>query len=77
MSVIPVDRLSYSDKYTDDEYEYRHVIVPKEYQKSVKINELRAWIQDDSETLDDRDRVAQFGHCAVARLGALYDPCTR
>ena len=77
MSVIPVDRLSYSDKYTDDEYEYRHVIVPKEYQKSVKMKVLHACVQDDSETFDDRNRMAQFGHCAVARLGALYDPCTR
>ena len=28
---IPTDVLAYSDKYCDEKYEYRHVIVPKEY----------------------------------------------
>eukprot|EP01064_Diplonema_japonicum_P038637 TRINITY_DN941_c1_g2_i2.p1 TRINITY_DN941_c1_g2~~TRINITY_DN941_c1_g2_i2.p1 ORF type:complete len:110 (+),score=20.64 TRINITY_DN941_c1_g2_i2:64-393(+) len=29
------DRIRYSDKYTDDTFEYRHVILPKELKKLV------------------------------------------
>jgi len=27
---MPVSQITYSDKYSDDKYEYRHVILPKE-----------------------------------------------
>ena len=28
---IPISEIQYSDKYFDEEYEYRHVIVPRKY----------------------------------------------
>ena len=31
-----VARIEYSDKYSDDEYEYRHVILPKELARMLK-----------------------------------------
>jgi cyclin-dependent kinase regulatory subunit CKS1 len=31
----PFLRIHYSDRYTDDEYEYRHVILPKQLLKMV------------------------------------------
>lgn len=36
----PVERLIYSDKYYDDQYEYRHIIMPKDYAKSIPRNHL-------------------------------------
>ncbi|XP_039276740.1 cyclin-dependent kinases regulatory subunit-like [Nilaparvata lugens] len=33
-------QIYYSDKYTDDEYEYRHVILPKELGKLVPTSRL-------------------------------------
>ena len=37
---IPVKDLQYSDKYFDDEYEYRHVIIPRKYITSVPKDHL-------------------------------------
>merc|ERR1712071_664033 len=36
MPKIGVDKLSYSDKYDDGTYEYRHIHCPKEYGKKLK-----------------------------------------
>jgi len=30
-----IDRIHYSDRYTDDDYEYRHVILPKQLLKMI------------------------------------------
>lgn len=35
MSADAVSRIEYSDKYQDDKFEFRHVILPKEIAKSV------------------------------------------
>ena len=34
------DEIEYSDKYQDDHYEYRHVLLPKEIYKKVSRNKL-------------------------------------
>ena len=34
------DEVEYSDKYTDDYYEYRHVILPKEIYRKMPRNRL-------------------------------------
>ena len=34
------DEIEYSDKYTDDYYEYRHVILPKAIYKKIARNRL-------------------------------------
>jgi len=34
------DEIEYSDKYYDDEYEYRHVILPKHIYKKMIKNKL-------------------------------------
>uniref|UniRef100_A0A914WZK2 Cyclin-dependent kinases regulatory subunit n=1 Tax=Plectus sambesii TaxID=2011161 RepID=A0A914WZK2_9BILA len=38
--MIPVSQLIYSDKYTDDKYEFRHVIIPKEFVKHISKTHL-------------------------------------
>jgi cyclin-dependent kinase regulatory subunit CKS1 len=30
----------YSDKYSDENYEYRHVILPKSISQQIKVNQL-------------------------------------
>ncbi|KAK3799934.1 hypothetical protein RRG08_064825 [Elysia crispata] len=37
---MPQDQISYSDKYFDDKYEYRHVILPSDIAKLVPKNHL-------------------------------------
>lgn len=37
---MPVDQISYSEKYFDDQYEYRHVILPPDIAKRVPKNHL-------------------------------------
>ncbi|XP_052060377.1 cyclin-dependent kinases regulatory subunit 1-like [Mytilus californianus] len=37
---MPVDQISYSEKYFDDKYEYRHVILPPDIAKKVPKNHL-------------------------------------
>lgn len=32
---MPVDQIQYSEKYNDDKYEYRHVILPPDLTKHV------------------------------------------
>lgn len=34
------DEIEYSDKYTDDYYEYRHVLLPKEVYKRIQKGRL-------------------------------------
>lgn len=34
------DEIEYSDKYQDDHYEYRHVLLPRETYKKVPRNKL-------------------------------------
>jgi len=40
MPRIDVQLLQYSEKYEDGEYEYRHVIIPKEFVKYIPKNHL-------------------------------------
>ncbi|XP_043678838.1 cyclin-dependent kinases regulatory subunit 1-like isoform X2 [Vespula pensylvanica] len=35
MTNMPVDQIQYSERYTDDNYEYRHVILPIDLAKHV------------------------------------------
>lgn len=37
---MPNKQISYSDKYYDDKYEYRHVVIPQEIVKLVPKNRL-------------------------------------
>ena len=37
---MPIKDIHYSDKYTDETHEYRHVILPKELVKLVPKNKL-------------------------------------
>lgn len=37
---MPIDQISYSEKYTDEKYEYRHVILPPDIAKLVPKNHL-------------------------------------
>jgi len=37
---MPQDQIAYSDKYTDEKYEYRHVILPHDIAKLVPKNHL-------------------------------------
>ena len=39
-STVAGNRCEYSDKYMDDQYEYRHVILPKELAKNIPVNRL-------------------------------------
>ncbi|KAL4229393.1 hypothetical protein ACF0H5_012432 [Mactra antiquata] len=39
-TIMPIDQISYSEKYTDDKYEYRHVILPPDISKLVPKNHL-------------------------------------
>ncbi|THH19464.1 hypothetical protein EW146_g1692 [Bondarzewia mesenterica] len=43
-----IEKIHYSDRYSDDEYEYRHVILPKPLFKLIPKNYFN---QDDSGTL--------------------------
>lgn len=46
--IVAFCRIHYSDRYTDDEYEYRHVILPKQLLKMVP---KQFFNQDDTGTL--------------------------
>ncbi len=35
MPLVQVNQLQYSDKYNDDEFEYRHIILPKDVSKHI------------------------------------------
>ena len=37
---MPIKDIYYSDKYTDDTYEYRHVMLPKDIAKQVPTTHL-------------------------------------
>ncbi|XP_045207509.1 cyclin-dependent kinases regulatory subunit 1-like [Mercenaria mercenaria] len=37
---MPIDQISYSEKYCDEKYEYRHVILPPDISKLVPKNHL-------------------------------------
>lgn len=37
---MPADQISYSERYYDDKYEYRHVILPSDIAKLVPKNHL-------------------------------------
>lgn len=37
---MPVDEIQYSEKYNDDKYEYRHVILPLDLAKNVPKSHL-------------------------------------
>lgn len=37
---MPIDQISYSEKYCDEKYEYRHVILPPDIAKMVPKNHL-------------------------------------
>ena len=40
-----IDEIYYSDKYNDDEYEYRHVMLPKELAEFAPKNRLMAEVE--------------------------------
>uniref|UniRef100_A0A0K3CEL8 Cyclin-dependent kinases regulatory subunit n=1 Tax=Rhodotorula toruloides TaxID=5286 RepID=A0A0K3CEL8_RHOTO len=46
-----VDRISYSDRYSDDEYEYRHVQLPRQMLKLSASTESSIFFEPDSNVL--------------------------
>ncbi|XP_033215548.1 cyclin-dependent kinases regulatory subunit 1-like isoform X5 [Belonocnema kinseyi] len=40
MRTMPTDQIQYSEKYNDDKYEYRHVILPVDLAKNVPKSHL-------------------------------------
>jgi len=38
--MIPLKEVHYSEKYDDDEYEYRHIIIPKKYADQIPKHHL-------------------------------------
>ncbi|KAL1423056.1 hypothetical protein MTO96_021445 [Rhipicephalus appendiculatus] len=62
---MPETAIQYSDKYYDNKYEYRHVILPPELAQSVPKNHLM------TET-----EWRNLGGAAVSWLGALHASLT-
>ena len=80
---MPSKDIHYSDKYTDDTHEYRHVILPSVRQDicpKICFTQSQLWYNagyaqkgSDQQT-DDGDRVEEAGGPAESRLGAVHDP---
>lgn len=61
------DEIEYSDKYMDDYYEYRHVILPKEVYKKIP----RGRLLTENVTPALISGMESPGSAAVQRLGPL------
>ena len=72
---MPREEIYYSDKYNDDFYEYRHVIVPKKLAKYVALNWWHLQIStpqhDTEDAHNDGGGVARAGSAAKSWLGRI------
>ena len=77
---MPSKEIIYSDKYTDDTHEYRHVTLPsvrpKKYLKYVTLNCCNAGSsqKNPEQQTDDGDRVEEARCPAESWLDPLHDP---
>ena len=82
---MPSKEIIYSDKYTDDTHEYRHVILPSvrpdKCPKYVTLNCGIMWYynagyaqKSSDQPTYDGDRVEEAWSPAEPRLGAVHDP---
>ncbi|KDN37068.1 hypothetical protein RSAG8_10421, partial [Rhizoctonia solani AG-8 WAC10335] len=71
-----VDRIHYSDRYSDDNYEYRHVILPKPLLKLIPKTYFEP---DDSGSIAhlERNGVAGDWNYTEPWLGTLRSTCSR
>ena len=61
------DEIEYSDKYMDDHYEYRHVILPKDVYKKIP----RGRLLTEHVVSKNISGMESFGSSTIKRLGTL------